>query len=336
MKKIKISIIVPVYNSVSFLHRCIDSLIYQTLQEIEIILINDASTDNSMEILMEYKKKYPEKIIVIDSKINQRQGGARNLGIEIAKGKYIGFVDSDDWVEIDMFSTLYQEAIKCHSDICYAKRRQIDEKGKISKDSTNYYLPIGELTEDKRKKMLVNHITFIQRNIYKRSLLIENNIRFPVHLRYEDIFFDPLVFLYVKHIAAIDQTVYNYFIHDVSTVHHKNEHKFREKLSVSLLLLEEIQKRNYYEKYKNEFDYLYYRKGYIHIILNYLINVSKIKKEALSEIRSILLSVNLHYRNNPYYSQKISFVIIDKIVSSNSFFLLKMLQIVTKWFIKTI
>jgi len=336
MKEIKVSIIVSVYNTASFLPKCIESLLSQTLQDIEIILVNDASTDHSLEILMDYKSKHPEKIVVIDSKINQRSGGARNLGIEVAKGAYIGFADSDDWVEKEMYATLYNEAIKHHSDICYAKWKQLNEKGSVLKNRVHYFLPIGEVTEQERRKMLINHVSSIPCNIYKRSLLIENNIRFPIHLRYEDIPFDPLVLLYAKHIAAVNKPLYNYYMHNISITQKIDELKYKDKLAVSLLLVEEFKKRNNYEKYKEEIDYLYFRKGYIHTVLNYMLNTVTIDKNVVLEIKSSLLSVVPHYRNNKYYRTKTSFVLIDKMISSNSSILRRLLKRVAKIWIRTI
>src|SRR5665647_2462820 len=107
-----VSIIVPIYNAEQYLHRCIDSLLSQTLDDIEIILVNDASPDRSIDIMNDYQKKSPGKIVVIDSKVNLRQGGARNLGIKAAKSKYIGFIDSDDWVSDRMFETLYSAMVQ--------------------------------------------------------------------------------------------------------------------------------------------------------------------------------------------------------------------------------
>ncbi|WP_294594847.1 glycosyltransferase family 2 protein, partial [uncultured Rikenella sp.] len=97
MKEYKVSVIVPCYNAEQFLTRCLDSLVNQTLEGIEIICVNDASPDNGIAILRDYETRYPN-VVVIDLKENVRQGGARNRGIEIARGEYIGFVDADDWV----------------------------------------------------------------------------------------------------------------------------------------------------------------------------------------------------------------------------------------------
>lgn len=108
----KVSIIVPVYNSKKYLRSCLDSLVNQTLSDIEIIAIDDASTDNSLAILKEYQKKYPNLIKIIRNEKNMGQSIARNKGIKIAKGDYIGFLDSDDYVNYNMYKTMYEGAVK--------------------------------------------------------------------------------------------------------------------------------------------------------------------------------------------------------------------------------
>lgn len=112
----KVSIIVPVYNMEKYLNKCMDSLVNQTLEDIEIITINDGSKDSSLKILNEYKEKYPNKVVIINQE-NQGISVARNNGINAATGKYIGFVDSDDYVKTDMFEKLYKKIEKTKSDI---------------------------------------------------------------------------------------------------------------------------------------------------------------------------------------------------------------------------
>ena len=102
-----LSVVIPVYNVERFLQPCIDSLMNQTLTRVEYIFINDASTDNCLQILNDNAVKHSDKMKVINSPENRCQGGARNLGIKAARGKYIGFVDSDDVVLPDMFEKLY-------------------------------------------------------------------------------------------------------------------------------------------------------------------------------------------------------------------------------------
>lgn len=106
----KVSIIVPVYNSEKYLKDCLDSLVNQTLQEIEIIAIDDNSTDNSLNILKEYEIKYPSIVKVFHNEKNLGQSATRNKGIQIAKGEYIGFLDSDDYINYAMYQTMYEGA----------------------------------------------------------------------------------------------------------------------------------------------------------------------------------------------------------------------------------
>ena len=109
-QKIKVSIIVPVYNVEKYLKRCLDSITNQTLKELEIICINDGSTDNSLKILKQYAHK--DKRISIINKQNEGLSVARNTGMEAASGEYIGFVDSDDWIDLDFYKKLYTTAKK--------------------------------------------------------------------------------------------------------------------------------------------------------------------------------------------------------------------------------
>jgi len=105
MKK-TVSIIIPVYNAEKYLIECLGNVVNQTLEDIEVILVNDASTDNSLLLMQECQRQYPQMVKIIDSKENMGAGGARNLGIEVAEGEYIGFVDSDDIIDIHMYENL--------------------------------------------------------------------------------------------------------------------------------------------------------------------------------------------------------------------------------------
>ena len=124
----KVSVVVPVYNTEAFLAQCLDSLVNQTLDEIEIVVVNDGSPDGSQAIIDDYAARYPDKIVAL-SKPNGGLGSARNAGIARATGRYIGFVDSDDFVEPDMYQHLYEEAERTSSDvaICRYRHYSLDE-----------------------------------------------------------------------------------------------------------------------------------------------------------------------------------------------------------------
>ena len=112
-----VSVIVPVYNGEKYIRRCLDSLLNQTLENIQIIVVNDASTDNTLSILNEFKKQAENKVTIITLPINKKQGGARNAGLDVARGEYIGFVDADDFVKLDMYKKLYEKALSHNYDV---------------------------------------------------------------------------------------------------------------------------------------------------------------------------------------------------------------------------
>ena len=169
--KPKISIIVPIYNVEEYLEKCLDSLVNQTLKDIEIILINDGSPDNSEEIVNKYLKKYKEKIIYHKKK-NEGQGIARNYGINLAKGEFISFVDSDDYVDKTIFEKLYNKAIEENSDI-------VSSVGFIEVKNDNETIKQPNLDcDDNIKKYIISKTKSIRRyisssimgNIFKKNI----------------------------------------------------------------------------------------------------------------------------------------------------------------------
>ena len=125
----KVSIIVPIYNVEKYLSKCLDSLVNQTLADIEIIIVNDGSPDNSYKIVKDYLKKYPDKIKYYE-KSNGGQGSARNLGLTKATGEYVGYVDSDDYVNLTMYEKMYQKAKKTDADIVMCAHTIVYEDSK--------------------------------------------------------------------------------------------------------------------------------------------------------------------------------------------------------------
>ena len=154
----KLSIIVPVYNMVADgkLAFCMDSLLAQTVEDYEIIAVDDCSTDDSLQLLREYEKKNPEKVRVIASPENRRQGGAKNLGLRAAKGEWIGFIDSDDWIGQNYYKVLLDKAeetgadiVACNYNITY---EHSFKKGEIVR--CNHGGQTGILDDDLKKTIL--------------------------------------------------------------------------------------------------------------------------------------------------------------------------------------
>lgn len=123
-KQRKVSVIVPAYNEEKYLERCLNTIVNQTLEELEIIVVDDGSKDGTYHICEKYQQACPEKLTVIHKR-NEGVGPARNCGLAIAKGEYIGFVDGDDWIDVEMYQTMYETAKKHHSDIVVCDVRKI-------------------------------------------------------------------------------------------------------------------------------------------------------------------------------------------------------------------
>lgn len=197
----KVSVIIPVYNTEKYLRKCLESVCNQTLSDIEIICIDDCSTDGSLEILKEYSKK-DERIKLVELKENKGAGAARNLGIDNAKGEYIGFVDSDDWIDLDFYEKLYKEAIRTDADITkgsdYVLRFQ---------DGTT----IVDKQNCKIKENKLNFWSQFTTAIYRKIFVLENKIFFPEDLLVgeDPVFAIKCAFLSNK-ISVIDDARYYY------------------------------------------------------------------------------------------------------------------------------
>ena len=219
----RLSIIVPVYNMTAEgkLEYCLNSLIDQTLKDkYEIIAVDDASTDNSLEILKEFEKRYPDKMRIISYPDNRHQGGAKNEGIKASTGEWIGFVDSDDWISPDYYEKLITRGEETGADIvgcCYSLvYEHTMEVGKpVRPDLTDI---TGDFTKEKRKKFL-NNLSSMVTKVYRASLIKDNNLFFPEKIFYEDNAAGPVWAMYYKHFEYVDEPLYYYYQHGTSTVH---------------------------------------------------------------------------------------------------------------------
>ena len=203
----KVSIIIPVYNRSEKLRRCLDSVLAQTLSDIEIILINDASTDNSYEIMLEYEKKASDRIIVINCETNNRAGGARNIGLDMVSSDFIGFVDSDDYIAKDMFECLYNKAVNEDCDIVDSPVKFISS-GRIREPINDEFCNRALSVEE--KEMLILSDGYIMTKLFRTSLLNDNMIRFRPHVKLEDADFLLKAFLHAENFGTFHDCKYFY------------------------------------------------------------------------------------------------------------------------------
>ena len=238
---IKVSVIIPVFNTEKYISKCLSSLVNQTLDDIEIICVNDGSTDNSLEII--------EKIANNDARIkiinqeHKKQGAARNAGLKIAEGEYIGFVDSDDWIDLNYYEMLYNTAKKYDADIALATNVRIGN-GKTKKRL--------EITEEKTAVTLQEKIDIGNQvknpcptnKIYRHSMLKENNIIWQEGVYCEDKLFTIQAIYYANKIVTVPDVNYYYFRNPNSTVHTKSEKHTLDKNNAKKAVLNFLREQN--------------------------------------------------------------------------------------------
>lgn len=211
VKEYKVSIIVPVYKVEKYLRKCMDSLVNQTLDDIELVCINDGSPDNCLSILKEYQNKFPDKVVIIDKK-NEGVWKGRYDGIKKARGKYITFTDSDDYVSLDYAEKLYKNAEKFHSDIsiCGFYRVDLDTQRVFSKEMNKFEGKIIDMKKNPEALLSINGALW--NKLYRAELLKKmDNIENPPRVL-DDMMFFLLIAINAKKITFINDCLYYYMV----------------------------------------------------------------------------------------------------------------------------
>ena len=293
MKKETISIIVPIYNAEKYIAKCLESLINQTKKELEFILINDGSTDNTEKII----KKYSDKRIKYFKNKNQGIGKTRNFGIKKATGEYLMFIDSDDYLEKTACEELYKTIKKDKSDIAICDFYKIYENGQLEE----IRLPSFKKTTLKKTPNLLLDINLAPWNkLYKSSLIKENNLTFVENLKYEDAPFVAEVFDKANQISKVNKCLNYYLIRGNSETTVRDERTFDILKIVDLI-------RDYFK----DKDYLQptIKKLIVRILTNYNIQQRnqkdiKIGMSFINESFNYLKTYVPDYKNNSYYPNR--------------------------------
>ena len=285
MKQPLISVIVPCYNVENQIDRCLKSLTEQTLDknQYEIITINDASEDRTLDKLTQWEKKYPSLISVITYDENQKQGGARNQGIAIAKGEYIAFVDSDDFVNIHLYQEVkniidkhsYDEILIKGTNINHVKSDDISfvekkmktlEHSKSRQDLAVEHKRIENFFDYNLPSQGNNGNLFFTSHIYKKSLFTDNDIAFPVKYVYEDNYLTKVISLYIKDTYLIDEIFYFYCENLSSTVCASNNLHHLDRLAIELAVLEYYRLVGAFSLFKKKLEWPFVQNFYLNTL----------------------------------------------------------------------
>ena len=299
----KVSVIVPVYNTEKYLKNCIDSLLKQNFEDYEIIVINDLSPGNAEEIINSYNDK---KIVYIKNKTNKGIGYNRNLGIKKAKGEYVCFIDSDDYVKEDFISKMYNYSKENNLDLCVCDYVNVDEEGNKLKEFNLSDFCITNYEENNKILCEINLAPW--NKLYKKDMLVKNKIEFSETLKYEDLSFVALSIKNSKKIGKINEQL-NYY-----TIHKNSETTTRDKRVFDIFKQLDIVRNEYKSgKYLDELT--------ASVLLNYTIQQRyQIDKDTQSKFIDdafkYLNDNNIDYKHSEYIKNR-SF--LKRLIEKNKF-----------------
>lgn len=297
MKSFKVSIILPVYNVEKYLSACLDSLLAQTLEEIEIVAVNDGSTDGSLQILQAYQSLNPEKLFIFSTE-NHGVSRARNYGFAHSHGEYVWFVDSDDFVEPDACRLLYEKATADGNDLVLFRYYNVDSETGVRKEYItschNQNFRVADKPYELPAISPYPWIKFIHRDLF-------NGLCFPEGIRFEDLPVAYLLAVKARSIGYVDQCFYNYrknvgFLSRLtpSTLHIRN---------AIIFMKEEMEKLGLFEQYQTELDFIAVRHFFYRfwkLLTNYETDQKELKLQLINELFDYMESSIPDWENNHY------------------------------------
>ncbi len=264
----KVSVIVPIYNVENYLEKCIQTLVSQTIQDIQIILVNDGSKDNSIQIIKEFIEKYPNKIMYLE-KENGGLSDARNFAIPYATGEYIAFLDADDYVELNMYEKMYELAKKENSDMVECDFYW-EYPNKVKKDTGIIY---------NTKEEMIEKIRVVAWNkLIKRTILQKSKIKFPKGYQYEDVEFTYKLIPSLDKVSFLKEPCVHYIQRKNSISNSYNE-RTREIFDILEHVINFYKEKEIFDKYRVQLEYIYTR----YLLCSSLLRIVKIKDKNISK-----------------------------------------------------
>ena len=314
----KLSIVVPVYNMAGEgkLDFCLKSLVNQTISDYEIIAVDDCSTDNSFEILKSYQDKYPEKFIAIHSEVNHHQGGAKNIGLAVAKGQWLGFIDADDWIVPDYYERLLAKAGETGADMvgcdyCFTDEHSFAVGQIVHNNNENQ---TGVMDKKRYQNLLIETGSLVVK-VYKRELIVGDYKAgskdkldiFPEDIFYEDNAVSNTWMLRSRHFEYIQEPLYFYYQHQASTVHSISRKNLEDRMVAGRQILQEAIDNGYLEEYRPEIEFQYTVLFYVNTLFSAMPKKSRLKgcysftKALAKEMKDTFPD----FQDNKYYKAKV-------------------------------
>lgn len=300
----KISVIIPCYNVQDYIEQCILSISNQTIgiESLEIIAVNDASTDHTLDCLLALEQQYPLSIMIINCEQNQKQGAARNTGLNYANGDFICFVDADDWLEPTALEKMYKKAVKYKCDAVAA-----GYKKELTRDSSpmgpngqkdQYY--IVENDTDRGAFVGIDFGVGFAGNLYRKSMLIDNQIYFPEGYYYEDDYWYVLSMHYINSAYIIGEDFYHYYLRPDSTIHQRNSSHQLDRAYVEELKLKELIRRGIFQRFPTLYEHEFIRRYYMDMLYVLFMQFDTCDYYTIQTLHDNTYRIFPNYRNNPF------------------------------------
>ena len=289
----KVSVIVPVYNVEKYLRKCLDSLVNQTLDDIEILVINDGSPDQSQMIIEEYQRNY--SFLKGYMKKNGGLADARNFGLQYAKGKYIGFIDSDDSVELDMYEKMYEKAEETQADLVVCDLEYVWENE--SKEPMRM-AGLNHIDGKSERQSLFTSPLFAWNKLYRREFFLNTGLQYSVGKWYEDIPVTVPLFAEAKRIAYVPQVMIHYLQRSSSIMGSGYDKRMYHIFDQMKFIYEYYHDHGLFDAYKEEIEYLFVEHLMLYGAFRFL--RTEHYKELCSESFRMMKTYFPEYRNNSF------------------------------------
>ena len=304
----KVSIIIPVYNARDYIIPCVESLINQSLDDIELLFVDDHGTDDSMDAVRRFSEGYGGKkqFRFLGTGSNAGPGVARNVGIDAAQGEYIAFVDSDDWVESEFCASLYKAASRKNADLAYCNLRQDNLRDGSSVEVLHPDVSSGAFTEKRRKQFLTHFVPFFSTFLFRREFLLRNGLRFPETRHGGGGGFLASCVLAAERIANVQKPLYHAVQRSRSLSTKIDPAKYLQTLGAYDSFLSFARQHDLYAGNKAEIDFLYIKESFLKAARDYVANELKPDPDVLSGTLVPALARQIpDYSDNAYLKKRI-------------------------------
>ncbi len=296
MKRPKISVIVPVYNTEKYLQDCLDSLANQTLTDIEIVVVNDGSKDSSRRIIEDFAQRYPDRFVVFDQE-NQGQAVARNKALDLCRGEYVGFLDSDDAAKPDMFEKMYNTAVETAADMVVCDYDYITGSKTVLRHVKSF---------KDQKDMFIDCFVDPWNKVFKAEVLKENDVRFPEGYFYEDTGWFIMSIPFINTAAKINEPLAEHYKREGSSMTALDDRRVEHIFPVLKRVLDFYSEKGFMSNYKTELEY-FCSKILLCSSFRRISRVKdkKIRKELIGRTFEFLENNFPQYKKNAYYQGKL-------------------------------